>query len=330
LGGAVDKRYSLAFSGVTMKLGKLKKINLREKWPHEALDFTRWLAESENLDELGDEIGLDIELIQTEAGVGRFSADILAQEETTGRKIVIENQLETTDHSHLGQILTYAAGIEAEYIVWIVKDARDEHKQAVDWLNEHTDEKINFFLVRIELWQIGTSDPAPKFVVVSRPNDWTKSVRGTVHDQSELSETKLLQLEFWQQLRDFAASNNPPLKLRTPRAQHWYDVAIGRSDCHVTLTTLTAEKRVGCEIYIPHSKPLFNAFRSNHEAIENALGVGALSWQELPEKKASRIRVFHEFDFASQERDKTFTWLVHTANKFKSVFSKPWPLQSQS
>ena len=313
-----------------MKLGKLKKVDLREHWKHEALDFTRWLSEPENLNELGDEIGIDIELIQTEAGVGRFSADILAQEETTGRKIVIENQLETTDHSHLGQVLTYAAGIEAEYIVWIVKDARDEHRQAVDWLNEHTDEKLNFFLVRIELWQIGSSDPAPKFVIVSRPNDWTKSIRGSVHDQSELSDTKLLQLEFWQQLRNFAAASKPPLKLRTPRAQHWYDVAIGRSDCHVTLTTLTAENQVGCEIYISNSKPLFNAFYSNREAIENQLGIDALSWQELPDKKASRIRAFHQFDFANPQREEAFTWLVQTAAKFKSVFSKPWPLQTKA
>lgn len=310
-----------------MKLGKLKKVDLREHWKHEALDFTRWLAETENLDELGDAIGIDIELIQTEAGVGRFSADILAQEETTGRKIVIENQLETTDHSHLGQVLTYAAGIEAEYIVWIVKDARDEHRQAVDWLNEHTDEKLNFFLVRIELWQIGSSDPAPKFVIVSSPNDWTKSVRGSVHDQSELSATKLLQLEFWQQLRDFAAASKPPLKLRTPRAQHWYDLAIGRSDCHVTLTAHTLENQIGCEIYISNSKPLFNAFYSNKEAIENQLGIDGLSWQELPEKKASRIRVFHDFNFSNQDRSEAFLWLVQTANKFKSVFSKSWTLQ---
>lgn len=307
-----------------MKLGKLKKIDLRDHWRHEALDFTRWLSEKENLDELGDEIGLDIELIQTEASVGRFSADILAQEEATGRKIVIENQLETTDHSHLGQILTYAAGIEAEYIVWIVKDVRDEHKQAVDWLNEHTDEKVNFFLVRIELWQIGSSDPAPKFVIVSRPNDWTKTIRGTVHDQSELSETKLLQLEFWQQLKDLAASSTPPLRLRTPRPQHWYDVAIGRSDCHVALTILTTENQIGCEIYIPNSKALFNTFKSNQSAIETALGIGELSWQELPGKKASRIRAFYNFDFANQQREEAFQWLIQTANKFKSVFSKTW------
>lgn len=315
---------------MTLKLGKLKKVDLREYWKHEALDFTRWLAQPENLEELGNEIGVDITLIQTEAGVGRFSADILAQEETTGRKIVIENQLETTDHSHLGQILTYAAGIEAEYIVWIVREARDEHKQAVDWLNEHTDEKLNFFLIRIELWQIGDSNPAPKFVIVSRPNDWTKSIRGTTSEQTALSETKLLQLDFWQQLHDFAANQSPPLRLRTPRAQHWYDVAIGRSDCHVALTALITENQIGCEIYIPNSKALFHAFHSNQTAIEAALGITGLLWQELPEKKASRIRAFLPFDFAHQPRDVAFKWLFETTQKFKAVFAKPWPMVSGS
>lgn len=313
---------------MNLKLGKLKKIDLREYWKHEALDFTRWLALPENLEELGNEIGVDITLIQTEAGVGRFSADILAQEETTGRKIVIENQLETTDHSHLGQILTYAAGIEAEYIVWIVREARDEHKQAVDWLNEHTDEKINFFLIRIELWQIGDSNPAPKFVVVSRPNDWTKSIRGTANEQTALSETKLMQLDFWQQLHDFAVNQKPPLRLRTPRAQHWYDVAIGRSDCHVALTALITENQIGCEIYIPNSKALFHSLHSNQVAIETALGLSGLLWRELPERKASRIRAFLPFDFARQPREVAFRWLFETTLKFKAVFAKPWPLAS--
>ena len=241
---------------------------------------------------------------------------------------MIENQLETTDHSHLGQILTYAAGIEAEYIVWIVRDARDEHKQAVDWLNEHTDEKLNFFLIRIELWQIGDSNPAPKFVIVSRPNDWTKSIRGSTSEQTALSETKLLQLDFWQQLHDFAANQSPPLRLRTPRAQHWYDVAIGRSDCHVALTALIAENQIGCEIYIPNSKALFHAFYSNQGAIEAAMGITGLLWQELPEKKASRIRAFLPFDFAHQPRDVAFKWLFETTQKFKAVFAKPWPMAS--
>lgn len=314
-----------------MKLGKLKKVDLREYWKHEALHFTQWLAETDNLSELGDELGIDIsldtDLIQTEGSVGRFNADIIVQEQNTGRKIIIENQLEATDHSHLGQILTYAAGIEAEYIVWIVKDVKDEHKQAVDWLNEHTDEKINFFLVRIELWQIGESNPAPKFVIISRPNDWTKSVRGTVHGKTELSATKLLQLEFWQQLQSFAGAHKPPLKLRTPRAQHWYDVAIGRSDSAISLTILKSSNQIGCELYIPDSKELFAALFSNKEAIEKELGLDvALTWNELPEKKACRIRAVRQFDIESQDKTEAFTWLVNSSLKFKKVFSKKWSL----
>ena len=130
-----------------MKLGKLRKIHLREAWKHEALNFTGWLAEEDNLALLSDEIGIDISLIQTEASVGKFNVDILAEEENGNRKIVIENQLESTDHDHLGKIITYASGFDAEIIIWIVKDVRDEHKQAIDWLNENTIEKVNFSLL---------------------------------------------------------------------------------------------------------------------------------------------------------------------------------------
>ncbi len=312
-----------------MRLGKLTKVALREYWKHEALDFTQWLAQPENLTELGDEIGLDIELIETESAVGRFSADILAQEETTGRKLVIENQLETTDHSHLGQILTYAAGVDAEFIVWIVKDVKDEHKQAVDWLNEYTSEKINFFLIRIELWQIGESDPAPKFVIVSRPNDWTKSIRGSVK-QSELSDTSQRQLEFWEQLKAFSINIKSQLKLRTPRPQHWYDISIGRPDCQICLTVLTTKNEIGCELYISNSKALFHSLNSNKESIEAELGLKDISWQELPEKKASRIKAFYSFNFDMQNRKEAFEWLLQTAQKFKTVFSKQWPLQELS
>src|SRR3989344_5193756 len=146
-----------------MSLAKLKKIDLREAWKREAGDFTKWLAEEPNLRLLSDEIGFDIKLIQAEAAVGDFNVDILAEEENTGKKIIIENQLEVTDHDHLGKIITYASGYDASVIVWIVKGVREEHRQAVDWLNEHTDENIEFFLLQIELWQIGDSPFAPKF-----------------------------------------------------------------------------------------------------------------------------------------------------------------------
>ena len=176
-------------------LGKLKKIELREAWKHEASHFTQWLAQAENLRLLGDEIGFDIKLVQTEAEVGSFNVDILAEEENTGRKIIIENQLEVTNHDHLGKIITYASGYDAQVIVWVAKDVREEHRQAIDWLNEHTDDAIEFYLVQIELWQIEDSPYAPKFEIISKPNDWTKAVRSST-DTSQLTDTKVKQLEF--------------------------------------------------------------------------------------------------------------------------------------
>lgn len=136
-------------------LGKLEKItDLRSVINLEALDFTKQLADDENLYTLGEKIGIEISLIEIEARVGGFSVDILAEEESTGKKIVIENQLEISDHDHLGEILTYASGYDAEIIIWVLKDIRDEHLQAVTWLNENTTDKINFFVVRIEFGKL--------------------------------------------------------------------------------------------------------------------------------------------------------------------------------
>ena len=159
-----------------MTLSRLTEVDLREVWQNEATDYTNWLANEENLRLLSDEIGIEIVLETTEASIGRFRVDILAKEEITGRKIIIENQLEQTNHDHLGKIITYASGLDAEIIIWIVKDVREEHEKAVNWLNENTDEKINFFAIRMELWKIGDSQIAPKFHVISQPNDWSKDV----------------------------------------------------------------------------------------------------------------------------------------------------------
>jgi hypothetical protein len=308
-----------------MKLGTLKRLDLREYWKHEALDFTKWLSESENIALLSDEIGIGIEVTQTEASVGRFNVDILAQEENTGRKIIIENQLEMTDHSHLGQLITYAAGLEAQYVIWIVREVREEHRQAVDWLNEHTDEEISFFLVGLQLWQIEDSPPAPKFYVISRPNEWKKSVR-TSAQEGALTDTTTKQLEFWQQLKEFAAEKHPELKLRTPRPQHWFDVAIGRSDCHVCLIVDSRQDKVRCELYISDSKELYKDLLDSKDQIEKELGlVGQMEWRELPGKKASRIQALHSFKFDDATTwNNAFQWLSETALKFRKVFSKNW------
>ncbi len=167
------------------ELGRLKEItNIRDIWPDEARDFTPWLAQQDNIEILSEALGIDLSADDTEVSVGDFRADIIAYETDTDRKVLIENQLGDTDHDHLGKLITYASGTKADYVVWIVKRARDEHRAAVEWLNNHTDESVRFFLCEIKVFQIGASSKAPKFEVVEKPNDWVKrrsSGRGAVN-----------------------------------------------------------------------------------------------------------------------------------------------------
>jgi hypothetical protein len=304
-----------------MNLSRLKKVDLRDAWKHEAIDFTRWLAEESNLRLLADEVGFDIKLVRTEAAVGNFNVDILAEEENTGRKIIIENQLEVTNHDHLGKLITYASGYDAGVIIWVVKDVREEHRQAIDWLNEHTDEEIEFYLVKIEVYQIENSPLAPKFEIVSKPNDWAKAVKESV-GRGEVTETKLKQLEFWNMLRDYAKERNAPIRFQKAYPQHWTNISIGSSDAHMAFTIRSKEGIFGVEIYISDNKDLYAQLFQNKEAIERDLGEN-LEWMELPEKKASRIRISLPGDFNDQAKWETyFSWILGVAEKFQSVFPK--------
>jgi len=240
------------------RLAKLTQVtDLREIWKHERYDFSKWLSEEENLKELSVAVGIDIVLGELESAVGNFNVDLFATEEGTDRKIIIENQLADTDHEHLGKVITYAAGKSADVIIWIVKRARDEHRQAIEWLNRRTDEDVGFFLIEVELWKIGDSLPAPRFNVVEKPNDWAKAMK-TVEG---LSETKKLQYEFWQAFTDYAYSKpeyTSNFGRRKVKPQHWYNLAVGTSDYHVALTANTQKKRLGVEIYMRDNKELCN------------------------------------------------------------------------
>ena len=229
-------------------LGTLKKItDLRSIWPHEALNFTPWVAE--NVDLLADAVGLDITVDETESSVGDFNVDIYASETGTDRKIIIENQLEDTDHDHLGKLITYASGKGADVVIWVVKHAREEHKAAVEWLNNHTDDKIGFFLCEIKLFQIGDSQIAPAFTVVERPNDWTKEIRKTASANS----TQQQRLEYWQAFNDYAftdANFSRIFNKRKPTTDHWMDFSIGSSACHIAVSQIQKRKAVDVELYI--------------------------------------------------------------------------------
>lgn len=297
-------------------LGKLKKIDLREAWKHEALDFTQWLAKDENLALLSEEIGVDINLIETEANVGSFNVDILA-EDSNGRKIVIENQLESTNHDHLGKIITYASGYNAEIIIWIVKDVRNEHKQAIDWLNEHTDEKINFFAIKLELWQIDGSPYAPKFQIISKPNEWAKIMKAPI---SSLTERKLKLLDFWTALNEYLNNKNSEINPQKPSSDHWNNISVGTSKAHISLTALAKEKKIGCEFYIPDNKELYFYLVEHKEEIEQIFGQ-ELYWQELKGKKASRISISRDnFNlYEDNDWEKDFAWFENNAIRLKKA-----------
>ena len=302
-----------------MKLGKLEKIkDLRSVWKHEANDFTTWLSKEENLNTLSEEIGINIELISTEAKTGSFSTDILAVEANTDNKIIIENQLEATNHDHLGKIITYASGHDAKTIIWIVKEAREEHRQAIDWLNEHTDEEINIFLCRIELWKIGDSAIAPKFQIVSSPNNWTKTIKRSLNN--EMSSTKMLLYNYWTKLSEEIDKNYPNFNSRKPRSSNFYDIALGSSLAHISLV-INTKSEVKCQIWIRDSKPLFDFLYNSKDKIEEELGY-ELEWARLDDYKSSFIAIINNSDIRDESNwDNLIKWQLNNASKFYDVFS---------
>ncbi|MCS5420291.1 MULTISPECIES: DUF4268 domain-containing protein [Psychrilyobacter] len=304
-------------------LGKLEKVELRDVWKHEAIDFTKWLAKEKNIDLLSDTIGIDIEVIETEASVGSFNVDILARDSSTDSKIIIENQLERTDHDHLGKIITYASGYDAETIIWLVKDAKDEHKKAIEWLNNHLDEKINMFLIRIEVWKIGDSQPAPRFSVLESPNNWAKVIKSSSNSgKRELTDTKKLQLEFWTNLKEYGEDNYSSLKFRTVRSQNCYNLSAGSSLYYILLTENSKTKQLGVGIYIYRDKDCYRNFFEKKREIEKELEFN-LEWQELIDKKASKIIIYKEFDIKNKESwVEGYNWLLDKAQKMKLVFGK--------
>jgi len=304
-----------------MLLDNLVKIDdLRMIWKHEAYDFSKWLSELNNLKQLGDELGLNISNAELESSVGKFSVDMFALEEISGRKIIIENQLEDTNHDHLGKIITYAAGKSADIIIWIVKRARDEHKQAIEWLNRNTDQNIGFFLIEIELWKIGDSLPAPKFNIVEKPNDWAKTMK-TV---DSLSETGKLNLDFWQEFVTYSSAINEfntVFNKRKPQPQNWYDLSVGTSELHISLTAITQKKRIGVELYISDNKELFKRLIEKKEYIESYMG-SKLEWIEA--SKDCRLLLSNNGNIkdGSIKWNVYFDWYIQKALKFKELLKE--------
>ncbi|HIG24223.1 MAG TPA: DUF4268 domain-containing protein [Henriciella marina] len=307
------------------QLGRLELVDLRKAWVDEARNFTPWLCEEENISLLGEALGLQaLTPIGREQAVGRFSADILA-EDFRGNRVLIENQLAQSDHSHLGQCLTYAAGLDAKTIVWICSKIRDEHRAAIDWLNEISDEKYSFFAVEIELYRIGESDLAPKFNVAANPNDWTRDFRKIARlAESELTESQIAHRDYWQRLISQAEGRYPALGRRTPFKGNW-QTAESLSlkswlGVDVTATKSNIGLRAEIYFYMASAKLGFDFFKNTIDS-ENLLDGEDISWERMNDKATARIAIYRSITEAASALDETseLNWIIDTLIKLKTV-----------
>lgn len=268
-----------------MKLGKLKEVDIRKVWAHEQYDFSKWLTGEENIKELGDTLNLSLTDVETEKFVGNYRCDILCKDEITGKVVLIENQLESTNHDHLGKIITYASGLDAAVVVWIVSSAREEHASAIEWLNKHTDDELSFFLIEVHAYTIGDSEPAPMFRIIEQPNDFVKSIK-TISKNSDMSDTEQNRLKFWTQLNEVLEQRGKPFNKRKATTDHWYSIAMGSSECHISIDLVNKEHKIRIGVWIAANKELYDHFYANKEAIEDVCGF-ELNWDRLDNKKAS-------------------------------------------
>jgi len=306
-----------------MDLGRLQQVDLRKVWNDESRDFTPWLARDDNLASLGETIGIDLELEAQEKNVGPFRADILCKNTLTNDWVLIENQLDKTDHIHLGQLLTYGAGLEAVTIVWIARHFTDEHRATLDWLNEITDERFNFFGLEIELWRIGESPIAPRFNIVSKPNDWSRTI-SDIAKNPDLTPTKQLQLKYWTKFRDFLLESNSILRPQKPLPQSWTNFALGRAHFGISASVNTRDNRIGVGIGLsgPNAKLHFAILQQGKEAIESRIG-DKLLWTNSSDNKTCGISLFKEVqDFTDQENwPEQYKWLQRKLEAFHGTFS---------
>lgn len=309
-----------------MRLGRLTRSDdLRQVWKDEARDFTPWLAE--NIEELSSILGLDLEVVEVEHPVGDFKVDILARDlGKASRLVVIENQLEPTDHNHLGQLLTYAAGLEAEIVVWICKEFRKEHRQTLDWLNRNHGGQASFIGIVVELIKVDDSQLAVDFRTVVLPPDW--GAQSADIEGNEVSNRQKRYSVFFQKLLDTLRDNHRFTNARAAQPQNWYAFSTGIRGFKYAVS-FANNGRIRAEIYIDTGNHdtttlAFNMLTSEKVALEIDFG-DELEWESLPEKRACRIALYRsgEITDAPDQLDEYNGWCVAKMLKFKEVFDAP-------
>jgi hypothetical protein len=309
----------------TSILGRLERVELRNIWSSEALDFTPWLAREENLKVLADTLGIGLECEAQERAVGPFRADILCKDIQTDRWVLIENQLERTDHRHLGQLLTYASGLEAVTIIWIAESFTEEHRSTLDWLNRITEEGIRFFGVEVELWRIGGSAAAPKFNIISKPNEWSQNIVDVARGLDDISETRKLQHDYWGAFQIVLNNHDGMVRgNKKPQPQTWMSYPIGRVNFLVNAIMIRAKGQIRAELYISgkNAKSYLQMLKSQQSTIESEVGC-SLIWEELPARRDCRIASYlNDVDPEDQNQwPRQHEWLAKRLNDLHRVFA---------
>ena len=309
---------------MSIELSRLEEVGLREIWPDEAQDFTPWLAQEENLTLLGETLGMELELEAQEIYVGNFRADILCRNIENPEHetwVLIENQLEETNHRHLGQILTYSAGLDAHTVIWIAKKFREEHRAALDHLNEITDERLKCFGVEVKVWQIGDSARAPQFEIVSSPNDWRREISQEAQraEIENFSPARLQRKKFWAQFRDYISQRGSQLQPRERKSTRYLVFDIGRQSFAMSAWRNQRDKLCCIELYMTgkNASAHFYQLKEEREEIESEFGE-SLVWQE----KYKNVVVSQGFDNLTDESDwpNQHKWLADNLEKFDKVF----------
>lgn len=309
------------------EIATLSQVDIRKVWPGEASHFAPWLAESADL--LGEALGMDLAHEHTEAKVGRYSADLVFREASTGKLVVVENMFSTTNHDHLGKLLTYAAGLEAGYAVLIAPEFRDEHCSALNWLDSICTEDFGFFGIVLKAWRIGDSSPAPRLRVEVKPDDWSHFIR-TAHS-SGLTETQQAYQRFWSEFLPVFRDAYPGWNRATkPSKVAWMSFPSTRSGLlkhNAVFCRPDGKYRLRVEAYIDGgdadaNKNTFDTLHEKKPQIERAVG-GPLEWARLDSKRASRISLYFptEIRISNEERwSEARNWLVQAMGKMRSAF----------
>lgn len=309
------------------QFARLEPQDVREYWEDEEQDFTPWLAErieSEESSDIEDVLELDLEVVATEKSVGRYSLDILAQTPNGDRKIVVENQLDNSDHDHLGKSIAYAAGVDADVIVWIADQFHDEHVDAVQWLNSNSRQGVDLFAIRIEVWKIGDSRPAVRLNPVQKPSEWRDKAQ---RDTSNLSPRKQLQQEFWTGFRDTIQSAPTDLSPREPYPSTYYNNPVGRSGFALQYRINVDDDLITCGLLIRDDAGAYEHLKNQRTEIETEIkdAIGEeVYWRpsETADKERFKILIEREANLHDEECwEDYYDWMIETGEVMKSTFA---------